>query len=169
MLFIPRKVQHRIADHHIRKSIRKRHRLDSANPKILRWQRRRQNSRQLPHMLDAFSIRIQRKHLAALAQKMHQIAPVAAARIQNPHTRSNISTQNLVKDVNIDLPKLLLNVQTPFAFSRSITIGGTSDVTSPPSRNTPLISRELTYVYFSAGIINSVSRSGSSLRFIIAI
>ena len=169
MLLVPSKVQHGVTQHHIREPIRKRHSLNLPNPEVLRWQTRRQNPRQLPYMIHTVGIRIQRKYLAPHAQQVHQIPPKPAAGIQNRHPSSDISAQDLVKNINVDLPELLLNRQTPFARRRSITIGGTSDVTSPPRRNTPLMSRELTYVYFSAGIINSVSRSGSSLRFIIAI
>ena len=124
-------------------------------------------------MFNALDVRIERKHLAAFAQQMHQVPSISAARIQNPHSRRNVPPQNLIENVNVDLPELLPQVHSRrhcvFAFSRSTTSGGTNWLTSAPNRNTPLISRELTYVYFSAGIMNSVSSSGSSLRFIIAI
>ena len=46
---------------------------------------------------------------------------------------------------------------------------GTSPVTGPPSANTSFTNLELTYVYCSAGIMNTVSISGPSRRFINAI
>ena len=99
-------------------------------------------------MLDALRIRVQREDLAAFAQQMNQVAPVTAAGVENPHARQDIPTQYLIEDVDIDLPELFLNgksaAQIAFAFNRSTTIGGTSSLMSPPSRNTPLISRELT-------------------------
>jgi len=44
-----------------------------------------------------------------------------------------------------------------FSRSRSSTRSGTRPLTRPPSEKTSLISRELMYVYFSAGIMNTVS------------
>src|ERR1017187_9816908 len=57
------------------------------------------------------------------------------------------------------------------SFSRSFcsTTSGTSPPTGPPTCATSRTSRELTYEYLSAGIMNTVSSVGSSLRFISAI
>src|SRR5579864_560379 len=56
-----------------------------------------------------------------------------------------------------------------FSLSRCSTSSGTRPLTSPPSRATSRTSRELRYEYCSAGIMNTVSRSVRSLRFINAI
>src|ERR1700686_5295276 len=57
------------------------------------------------------------------------------------------------------------------SFSRNFcsTASGTNPLTGPPARATSRTSRELTYEYLSAGIMNTVSSVGSSLRFISAI
>jgi hypothetical protein len=41
---------------------------------------------------------------------MHQVPPVSAARVQHSHIGGDIPAQNLVKNINVDLPKLLLHV-----------------------------------------------------------
>ena len=48
-------------------------------------------------------------------------------------------------------------------------MSGTSPCTLPPSANTSLMSRELMYQFFTAGIMNTVSIVNASSRFISAI
>jgi hypothetical protein len=62
-------------------------------------------------VLNAASVLIEGENLAPLAQQMHQISSVTAAGVQNPHSRSDVSAQNLIEDVNIDLPELFLHAQ----------------------------------------------------------
>ena len=103
-------------------------------------------------MLHRFRVPVHREDFRARAQQPDQVASIPATRVDDPHRAVQIPAQNLVEHVNIHLPELLGNVHptsrkaayTDFDFSRSMTIGGTSAVTSPPRRNTPLISRELT-------------------------
>src|ERR1700719_1304299 len=109
MPLIARKVKHRTADHHICKRIRKRHPLDWSYPEILRGQSRPKRGGQLPNMLDTCSIRVQREYLAALAQQMHQVSPIPASGVEHTHIRCDVSAQNLIEYVDIDLAKLLLN------------------------------------------------------------
>src|ERR1700733_10163446 len=62
-------------------------------------------------MLHAIAVRVQGKDLAALAQQMHQVAPITASGIQHPHSARNIPAKDLIEDINIDLPKLLPKIQ----------------------------------------------------------
>ncbi len=59
-------------------------------------------------MLDALGILIQGEYLASLAQQMDQVSSVPASGIEHAHAGCDVSTQNLIEDVNIDLSKLLL-------------------------------------------------------------
>jgi hypothetical protein len=40
---------------------------------------------------------------------MHQVTPVAAPGIDNAHAVLDVAAQYLIEQVNVDLPKLLLN------------------------------------------------------------
>src|SRR5580692_11182303 len=111
-------------------------------------------------MLDALRVRVQRIHFATFPQQIHQVAPIPTPGVEHLHPRRDISAQNLVEHINIDLPELFLNRHiissgrreareqdecscysapgtaapvTFFFFSRSTTTGGTRDETSPPS------------------------------------
>jgi hypothetical protein len=46
-----------------------------------------------------------------LAQQVDQVPPVTASGIEHSHARCNIPAQNLVEDIDIDLPELLLYAQ----------------------------------------------------------
>jgi hypothetical protein len=60
-------------------------------------------------VLNPFGILIQGKDFASFAQQMHEVAPVAASSIEYTHARRNVSPQNLIEHVDINLPELLLN------------------------------------------------------------
>jgi len=62
-------------------------------------------------MLDTSRIRIHREHLAPFAQKVNQVPPIPAPRVEHPHPRRNVPAQNLIEYVNINLPELFLNRQ----------------------------------------------------------
>jgi hypothetical protein len=62
-------------------------------------------------MLHGSRVPIYGKHLAPFAQQVDKVAPIPASRIQYAHPACNVAPQDLVEDVDIDLSKLLLNVQ----------------------------------------------------------
>jgi len=108
---IPREVEHGGADDYVGELIGERHAFDGANLKIIRRQSRPQRCRQLAHVIDTFGILIQREYLASFSQQVDQVPPVTASGIEHAHAGRNVSTQNLVEDINIDLPELLLYAQ----------------------------------------------------------
>src|SRR5580692_1174259 len=69
------------------------------------------------------------------------------------------------------MSSLSRSVYAGSSFSRSFcsTASGTRSFTGPPACATSRTSRELTYEYLTAGIMKTVSRVGSSLRFMSAI
>jgi len=143
MPVIPSKVKHRTTHHHIRHSIGKRHLLDRPNLKISLRQSRLKRRRQLAHMPNAFGICIQSKHLTPLTQQIDKISPIPASRIENPHTRPDIPSQNLIEHIDIDLPELLLNAQPrPASFLIHIRVvpaspSGLADSPNQKLRKTP--------------------------------
>ena len=59
-------------------------------------------------MVDTFWVGIQRIHLAAFAEKIDEVAAVAAASIEYAHARSDVAAQDLVEDVDVDQAELVL-------------------------------------------------------------
>jgi hypothetical protein len=61
-------------------------------------------------MVYGFAIFVQRKYLAAFAEEIHEIAAVSAPGIEHAHFIGNISSENLIEDIDVDLSELFLNV-----------------------------------------------------------
>ena len=115
MAFVPCKVENRVADHHIRKPIGKRHLFNQTNLKVFRRQSSLKRSRKPADMFNSRRIRVHRKYFAPLAQKMHQVSPVPASGVEHAHAGRDVSSQDLIEHVNINLPELFLNGQRHFA------------------------------------------------------
>ena len=62
-------------------------------------------------MVNRVGICVQCEYLAPLAQQMYKISSVAASRVENAHIRSDVSAQNLIEYIDINLPKLILNTK----------------------------------------------------------
>src|ERR1039458_1621609 len=110
MPFIPSKVKHRVADHRICKPVWKRHLLNEPDLEVLRWQSGHKRSRKLANMFNSVGILIRCKYFAPLAQQMNQISPVSTAGVEDAHTCGEVSSQNLIEYVNINLPELFLKI-----------------------------------------------------------
>jgi hypothetical protein len=61
-------------------------------------------------MLNAAGIRIHCKYFAPFAKQMDQISSVSAAGVEYPHARGDVSSQNLIEYININMAELLLNL-----------------------------------------------------------
>jgi hypothetical protein len=150
------KVQDRIADHHIGEPSREIHCFDSAYLEIPIGKLWSKHCSQVPHVLHSVRVGVQSEDFTALAQQVDQVAPIPTSSVEHAHSRRDISAQNLIEHIDIDLPELLLKTKRrpfllrheafpgTFRLNRSTTFGGTSVVTSPPNWKTPLTSRELT-------------------------
>jgi hypothetical protein len=108
---IPREVEHGRADDYVDEFAGEWHLFDRANLKIIRRQSCRQRCRQLPHVIDTFGILIQCEYLASFPQQVDQVPAVTASGVEHAHARSNVPAQNLVENIDIDLPELLLDAQ----------------------------------------------------------
>jgi hypothetical protein len=109
MFFVASKMEHRVADHHIGKSVWEGHPLNQSGLKVIRGQAGRKRSGKLTKMIDSDGGLVDRKDLATFAQQMHQIPSISAAGVEDAHARGDIASQDLIEDVNINLPELLLN------------------------------------------------------------
>jgi predicted small metal-binding protein len=63
----------------------------------------------LANVLNPFGILIHCEYLTAFAQQMHEVAPIAASGVEHTHTRRDVSSQNLIENIDINLPELFLN------------------------------------------------------------
>src|SRR5580658_3651129 len=102
-------MQHRIADHHIREPVRESHLFDQRNLEVLRWKSGIERSRKPADMVNAPRIRVHCEDFAALARQVNEVPSVAASGVEHAHARGDVSAQNLIEDVNIDLAELLLD------------------------------------------------------------
>jgi hypothetical protein len=62
-------------------------------------------------MVNACGILIQSKYVAPFSHQVDQVASETASSIEHAHAGRNVSTQNLIEDININLPELLLYAQ----------------------------------------------------------
>jgi hypothetical protein len=60
-------------------------------------------------VLNSLSVRVHCKHFTAFAKQMHQISTVSAASVEHAHTLRDVSAQDLIEHVNVDLAELVLD------------------------------------------------------------
>ncbi len=61
-------------------------------------------------MLNTVGIRIECKNFTPFAQQMDKVPSVSAAGVEYTHARGDVSSQNLIEYVNINLAELLPNL-----------------------------------------------------------
>lgn len=110
MLLISSEVKYRVTDHNIGKGIWEGHVFNGSNLKVFYGESGSQRNGKPPYVLYTIAVQINCKYLAAFAQEMDQIAPISASSVKNTHSRRNISSQNLIENINVNMPKLLLNI-----------------------------------------------------------
>ncbi len=84
------------------------HLFDWADAKVARRQVRRKLCCQGSDVRHALWIRVYGEDFAAFAEEMDEVSSVAAASVEDAHPGRDISSQDLVEDVDIDLTELLL-------------------------------------------------------------
>jgi hypothetical protein len=123
LLFVASEMDNRIANHDIGKLAWERHFLDEAHSEIVRRQLGSERCCELTNVLNSRGIRVDCKHLAAFAKQVHQVSAISAPGVEHAHTLVDISAQDLIEYVNIDLAELFLDGQ------RSVSTFGYSTVT----------------------------------------
>ena len=62
-------------------------------------------------MVNRRGVRIHREHLAAFAKQVNEVSAVSAPGVEYAHALVDISAQDLIEHVDIDLAELFLNIQ----------------------------------------------------------
>ena len=104
-------MENRVADHYVGKVARKRHFFDGAHLEIVGRQPGSKRCSELTNVINPRGIRVHCKYFAAFAKQVHQVSAVAASGVEHAHSLRDISAQDLIEDVNIDLAELVLNCQ----------------------------------------------------------
>jgi hypothetical protein len=117
MSFVTRKVQHGAADYDIGKVTGKIHLFDWPHTKVARRQVWRELRCQGAHVLDSFGVSVYSEDLASFTQKMDEVSSIAATSVKHTHSGRDVSSQDLIEDVNINLPELILHVHRGLTLS----------------------------------------------------
>ena len=107
---IAREVKHRAADRDVRTLVLERHGFDAIHAEAIRGQLGGEFTGHAPHGVHRHWVGIGAEDVVALAQQVDEIAAVAAARVEHAHAGRDASTQDLIEEVNIDVPELLLEI-----------------------------------------------------------
>src|SRR5205085_8260765 len=75
--------------------------------KALRWEARRDVSRELPHSGDGLRVLVDAPHVEARVHEKDEIPPIPAARIENLHPFGDSTAEQLIEQVNVDVAELL--------------------------------------------------------------
>lgn len=108
MLVVAREVQHCAADHYVRPAVVKRYLLHRLNPEVRLRKRRRKLLRHRANTFHRPRIRVRRENFITFAQEVDQVPTRPAPGVHDPHSGQDVSLQDLVKEINVDLAKLLL-------------------------------------------------------------
>ncbi len=104
-------MEYRIANHDIGKLAWEGHFLNEAHSEILRRQPGSERCCELTDVLNSRGIRVHCKHLAAFAKQVNEIPAISAPGVKHAHALVDVSAQDLIEDVNIDLAELFLYIQ----------------------------------------------------------
>jgi hypothetical protein len=104
-------MENRVTDDHICKLVREGYLFDAADLKILRRQPGAKRYRELANVVNSRGIRVHREDLAAVAKQVNEIPAISAPGVEYAHALVDISAEDLIEYINIDLAELFLNIQ----------------------------------------------------------
>src|SRR5262252_4055220 len=104
VIVVAGKMKDGVAYDEICKGIWKRVRFDSLHAKVFR----RLVRREPPNGFNRVQVRVDSEYVVALTQKIHDIPAAAATRIEDLHSSCDVSSQKLIKQVDIDTAELFL-------------------------------------------------------------
>ena len=110
LLVVSGKVQYGAADDDVREPVWKGQGLERFDAEVVGRESRREVAGNPPNLGYGLGIGIGPKNVESLLQKEGQIAPVSTPGVQNRVTVRDSATQQLVKDVDVDLPELTLEI-----------------------------------------------------------
>ena len=102
-------MEYGVANHHIGKFAREWHFLNETHFEIFRGQLGSERCSELANVLDSLGVSVHCKYFAALAKQVHKVSAIAAAGVEHAHALVDISAEDLIEDVNVDLAELVLN------------------------------------------------------------
>jgi hypothetical protein len=111
LLFVAREMENRITNHDVGEPGREGHRFNEANSEILRGQTGAERCRELAHVLNSLGVRVDCKHFATFTEQVNEVPAISATGVEHTHASIDISAEDLIEDVNIDLAELFLNIQ----------------------------------------------------------
>ncbi len=104
-------MENRVANHDIGKLGWERHFLDEADSEILRRQPGIERSSELANVVNSRGIRVDCKHLTAFAKQVNEVPAISASGVENARALVDVSAEDLIEYVDIDLAELILNGQ----------------------------------------------------------
>ena len=108
MLFVTREMENRVANHDVGKLAREGHCFDEADSEILRRQPGIERSSELANVVNSRGVRVDCKHLAAFPKQVNEIPAISATGVENARALVDVSAEDLIEYVDIDLAELVL-------------------------------------------------------------
>src|SRR5437016_456265 len=110
MIVVARKVKDSTADRKIGEGVWKRHPFYGFHAKVFCRQPRCERRGKAANTLDRLGIRVRCKNLIPFPKKIDEVAASSTPGINDPNPGSDSASQELVKEVDINLAELLLDV-----------------------------------------------------------
>jgi len=107
---VSRKVKNGAAHNDIGKVIGMGEPLNAANLEVFCGEAGVQRFGKLANMLDSSWVRVDRENFGVFPQEIDEVSAVAAASVENAHAGRDVSPQDLIEDVDVDLSEQFLDV-----------------------------------------------------------
>jgi hypothetical protein len=108
LFFATSEVKHGAADDYIREFVWKMHLFNAAYLKVLVWQSGVQRLGQFADMFDRGRVLVDGENLGALPQQIDEISAVTAPCIEDAHAGRDITSEDLIEDIDVNLSELVL-------------------------------------------------------------
>src|SRR6266853_2847988 len=110
LIVVFRKVQHGAAEDDIGGLVREGRALDGLDAEVRGRQRRSQRRRKMLRVRNRRRILIVGENLEAVPQQVNKVAAMAAAGVEDAHAWTDASLQELVEEIDVDLPEVRLEI-----------------------------------------------------------
>ena len=95
-------MEHGAADDDVRAAVGEAVRLDGLRPEARGGQPGGEPGRERAHGLDGRRVRIDGADVIAMVEKKHEVAPVPAPRVEDPHPRNDSLAKDLIEEIDVD-------------------------------------------------------------------
>ena len=107
-------VKNGVAEDYVREIIGDVHLLNNRDVEVTCWKVWRELGGEGADMGDGTRVGIDGEDLTACAEEVDEIAAVPAASVEDAHGRGYVSAEDLIEDIDVDLPELLLQLAWSF-------------------------------------------------------